>query len=97
MTALMLITMLPSLVFSESVLPELGGELKLNGELIVGSKLTAKYDKVTPENVTDDDEFAAEKEKFLSVLRNAVIDAEKSNSLDTLHDIMKFTKEKIEI
>mgnify|MGYP003290388491 CR=1 FL=1 len=58
---------------------------------------TKKKSKSKTKNVTDDDEFAAEKEKFLSVLRNAVIDAEKSNSLDTLHDIMKFTKEKIEI
>lgn len=54
MTVFMLISMLPSMAFASENGTELGGELKIKGDLIVGSTLSAKYEKVTPENVNDD-------------------------------------------
>ena len=55
MTFLMMLSLLPSLVFAEAAPEgELGGQLKIKGTAAVGSELSADYEKVTPEGLTDD-------------------------------------------
>ena len=55
MTFLMMLSLLPSLVFAAAAPEgELGGQLKIKGTAAVGSELSADYEKVTPEGLTDD-------------------------------------------
>ena len=54
-TFLMMLSLLPSLVFAAAAPEgELGGQLKIKGTAAVGSELSADYEKVTPEGLTDD-------------------------------------------
>ena len=54
MAVLMAFSLLPSMVFAAAPSGELGGKLKLKGKGEVGSTLSADYEKVTPEGVTDE-------------------------------------------
>ena len=55
MTVFMMLSLLPSMVFAAAVPSgELGGKLKIKGAAAVGVTLSADYEKVTPEGVTDD-------------------------------------------
>ena len=55
MTFLMMLSLLPPLVFAAAAPEgELGGQLKIKGTAAVGSELSADYEKVTPEGLTDD-------------------------------------------
>jgi len=55
MTFLMMLSLLPSLVFAAAAPEgELGGQLKIKGTAAVGSELSADYEKVTPEGLTDE-------------------------------------------
>lgn len=54
MAALMIITLIPSMVFATPS-GEMGGKLKVYGYPVVGATLKADFAKVTPEGITDGD------------------------------------------
>lgn len=54
MAALMVITLLPSMVFASAPAGELGGKLKIKGYAAVGTTLSAEYGKAEPQGLTDD-------------------------------------------
>ena len=54
MAVLMVVMLLPSMVFASAPSGELGGKLKIKGLAAVGTKLSADYTKVKPEEITDD-------------------------------------------
>lgn len=53
MSVMLILSMLPSAVFAGE-LTELGGELKISGEVKVGSVLRADYEQVQPSGMSDD-------------------------------------------
>jgi hypothetical protein len=55
LTAVLLVTMLPSMAFAAEELTDLSGQLTLQGIHGVGETLRAGYDKAEPEGLTDDD------------------------------------------